>query len=151
MTTTNRWKFRQAQSLYGGTALPTQFHIALGTNVTPPTVDSNTMSDVSEIAAGNGYTSGGQVLTRDSTGFPTISEDDVNNWARAVIRVFSFTASGGTLPASGGAINWVLITGPGAVVADREIYHFFQTAAPVSLASGQTWEVTGAEIRITDP
>ena len=63
--------------------------------------DINTMSQLTEIPAGNGYSAGGILLTRNSTDFPTVTEDDSQNLAKVTMRDLSWPASGGPIPVSG--------------------------------------------------
>lgn len=86
-----------------------------------PGVDTNTLSELSEIAAGNGYSAGGIALTRDATGWPTLTEDDTNDRADLVAANGVYTASGGPIPASGAGAAYEVITDDNATVGNREV------------------------------
>ena len=63
MALTNRGKYNFLAWLFRGVTPPTNFYVALVTSATAPTADTNTFSELTEIAAGNGYTTGGYSLT----------------------------------------------------------------------------------------
>ena len=81
---------------------PTNFYVALVTSAIAPTQDTNLMSDLTEIAAGNGYTDGGYSLTKNSTDFDVLNEDDANDRGDIQIKDVVWTASGGAIPSAGG-------------------------------------------------
>lgn len=120
-----------------------------------PGVDSDTLSELSEIAAGNGYTSGGIALTRDATGFPTLTEDDTNDRADVVAANGVYTASGGPIPASGAGIAYEVITDDNATVGNREVLQVSDLNAisgqPAgtehSVSAGQSFTVQSVTIR----
>src|SRR3990172_12170180 len=80
---------------WAGGAAPTNFYIALVTSAVAPGPDTNTLSQLTEIAAGNGYTTGGYQLTPNTTDFDVLTEDDTNDRALVQIKDVSWTASGG--------------------------------------------------------
>ena len=69
MAVTNRGKFLLLQEFFRNPTEFTTLYIALITSAVAPTVDTNTFSELTEIAAGNGYTAGGISLSRNSTDF----------------------------------------------------------------------------------
>lgn len=144
MAYTNKGRFREISGTYrdGST-----FYLALVTDT--PTADTNTMADLTEIAAGNGYTAGGVALTGNSTDFPTVEEDDANDRARFVIRDVVWTASGGNLPASGNGALFAVLTDDNATPANREILHYWSLTSARTVSDGQTLTVSGCEGRAT--
>ena len=72
---TNKGKLRELESRYRAVAAPTNYFLAFVTNATAPTADTNTLGDLTEIAAGNGYTAGGFSLTPGTTDFDTVLLD----------------------------------------------------------------------------
>lgn len=133
MAWTNRGYRRAIGYVFRGETIPTAFYLALVTAANAPNESTKTMAELTEIAAGNGYTSGGVQITRDGTGFPTITENDNRGSATVVIADKSITASGGTVPVSGNAAKYIVLTGDAATVSQREIYaywpyEFLQTA-----------------------
>src|SRR3990172_125690 len=98
---TNRGTYKFLDWLFRGTALPANVYIALVTSAVAPTVDTNTLGELTEIAAGNGYTTGGYQLTLNTTDFDTLIEDDTLDRALVQIKNVVWTASGGSIPPSG--------------------------------------------------
>lgn len=119
---TNRGAYRALGILFRGETPPTHFYAALVT--TTPTDATNTMADLTEMGAGNGYTSGGYQLSRNSTDFDTLTEDDANHKAYVQIKDMPFTASGGAIPASGSVPAYLVITDDNATVSAREVWCF---------------------------
>lgn len=123
-----------------------------------PGVDTNTLSELSEIAAGNGYTSGGVALSRDSSGFPTLTEDDTNNRADLVAANGVYTASGGPIPASGAGAAYEVITDDNVTVGNREVLQVSDlngiTGHPMgtthSVSAGQSFTVQSVTIRASE-
>lgn len=127
-------------------------YLVLLTNDTPPTVDANTLADVSEMAAGNGYTSGGQAITRNSTDFDSLVEDDTGDSATILIKDIAWTASGGTLPASGNSpAYWGLTTGEVTVSARQLIAYGDITPTGAVVSAGQAFTVPDAGVKLSKP
>ena len=61
---TNKLKAKVLDWVFRGTAQPTNFYVALVTSTTAPTQDINTLGELTEIAAGNGYVTGGISLSQ---------------------------------------------------------------------------------------
>jgi hypothetical protein len=78
---TNKGLYRVLEAVFNGGTLPTSFYLALVTSAVAPDADTNTLSQLTEIAAGNGYTSGGIAFSKNATDFPGLTEDDGNNRA----------------------------------------------------------------------
>lgn len=135
---TNRGSYRTLDWDFRGATPPSSFYLALCTADTTPTKGTNTLGEMTEIAAGNGYTSGGYVVNRNGTDFPTILQDDVNNKAEVTMRDFGFTASGGTMPSSGNGIRYVVLTDDNASVGSREIIGMWDLGSDFVISDGQT-------------
>lgn len=151
MAITNKGKLRFLQMACKNTGTPTTtFKAALVT--TTPTVDTNTLSDLTEVAAGNGYTSGGINLERSTTGFPNAddSEDDTNDRASVVAKDLVFTASGGTLPASGNPATYVVMTDDNATVANREVLAYWSLGGNRQVTDGNSITIQDATLRLTE-
>jgi len=127
--------------LRAGTA-PTTFYVALSS--TAPTVDTNTLSEITHLSTGNGYTSGGVAIPRNSTGWPTLTEDDTNDYAQAVMQAASWTASGGSI----GPFQYVVLTGDGGTVGNREVLAWWPLSVAVTISNGSTWSANNATLRI---
>lgn len=109
------------------TTPPTGYYLALVTSAASPSFDTNTWSQLSanEIAAGNGYTANGQLFTANTTNFPTLTEDDTNDLASITLKDVTWTASGGTLPASGSGARYLILMDANATPGSREVLAWF--------------------------
>lgn len=145
---TNKGLYKALGIWLRGETAPTTFYAALGTNDTPPTVDTNTMTDVSEIATGNGYSSGGNAVARSSTGFDVWTEDDTNDRAFVQAADVTYTASGGSLPGSGNGARWMFITDDNGTVASREVYGAFDLVSDRQVSDTQSLVIQDAEFRL---
>ena len=133
-----------------GVALPTNFFVALVTSAVPPVADTNTLSQLTEIAAGNGYTSGGISLTKNTTDFDSLVENDTNDRGELQIKDLLWTASGGNLPASGDGVRYAVLTDDNGTVGSREVYHFWDLSSDRTVSDTQTLTLQDCEIRITE-
>jgi hypothetical protein len=147
---TNRGKFRSLEGRYRNASVPTVFYIALVTSATAPTADTNTFADLTEVAAGNGYTAGGISLSRNATDFDVLTEDDVNDRALVQLKDIVWTASGGTLPASGGGARYAILTTDEGTQSTRAIEAYFDLTSDRSVSSGQTLTLQNCEIRYNE-
>lgn len=126
---------------------PTNLYLALVTDA--PTVDTNTMSDLTECAAGNGYTSGGASLNRDGTDFDTLTEDDTNDYGYIQIKDITLvTASGGSVPSSGDSPRYIVLTDDNGTVADRKILASWDMGAAVTVPDGIELVAEDLELRV---
>jgi hypothetical protein len=146
---TNRAAYLILDYYFRAATPPTQFYGALCTSATAPTQDTNTLGQLTEIAAGNGYTSGGLTVERSATGFPTYTESDASDLAELLIKDLSYTASGGTLPSSGGARYWVLTTDEGTV-GNRQIIAFADLTSDRSVTSGNSININDTPIQLVE-
>lgn len=139
--TTNRAKYLFLQWIFNGVALPTNFYLALVRST--PDADTNTLGQLTEIPAGNGYTSGGTALSKNTTDFPSITEDDTNDLASVTVKDTTWTAAGGPIPASGGGATYVVLTTDEGTVANRQVIAF------ASLGSNAVVVVDGQPLTIS--
>ena len=146
---TNRCKYNLLAHRYRGATVPSGMFVALGTATTTPTADTNTMADITEIAAGNGYTSGGVAVTPGVSDFDTLTEDDTNDRAFVQLKDIVFTATGGNLPASGLGASWAFLTGPNATVSLREIDAAFDLTSARTVSDTQALTLQNLEVRIS--
>jgi len=137
MTYTNKGALRERAIVYQGATPPTNFFIMLFTSAVTPTQDTNLVSDLTEIAAGNGYTSGGISLSRNATDFDVNTEDDALDKAITQIKDMVWTASGGNLPSSGSGALWVGLVNDTATIANREVWQFWSLGSARTVSSGQ--------------
>jgi hypothetical protein len=127
---------------------PTAMYLALVTSATAPTVDTNTKSELTEVANGAGYTTGGISLTRNSTNFPVV-EDDTNDWMNLDIPDQSWTASGGSIPASGGQARWAILTDDNATQGSREVWYWWDLTSDRTVSDTQVLSLVNLIIRLT--
>lgn len=147
---TNRGKFSELAIIFRTAAAPANFYVALVTNAILPDPDTNLMSDLTEIAAGNGYTAGGISLNRDAVDFDVIVEDDVADVAYTQVKDVAWTAAGGTLPSAGAGASFVVMTDDAGVVANRNVYAFWSLGDARILANGETMTLADLELRLTE-
>jgi len=147
---TNKGKYRMAGALFRGETLPASYYVALITDAAVPDEDFNLFSQITEVAAGNGYTLGGIQLSKNSTDFDTWTEDDSGNLGKVLIRDVVWTASGGTLPASGDGARYAIMTDANSTVEDREIWCYWDLASDRIVSDSQTLTLSDLEIRFTE-
>lgn len=92
---TNKGKWRDLGMAWRGATPPTNLYVALVTSAVAPTQDTNTLGELTQIAVGNGYATGGYQLARNATDFDVLTEDDVNDRGLIQIKDVVWTASGG--------------------------------------------------------
>ncbi len=147
---TNRGKYNTLAEKYRAVAAPTNYYVALVTSAVAPTADSNLMSDHTEIAAGNGYTSGGIQLARNAIDFDVLTEDDVNDRALVQVKDVVWTAAGGPIPVSGSGARYALLTDDNVTVGSREVDAYWDLGADRSVSDGQTLTLQNLESRINE-
>lgn len=148
---TNRGRFWILQQVFQNTTEPTNLYVALVTSATAPTVDTNTFSQLTEIAANNGYTAGGIALTRNDTDFDVLTEDDSGDLAFVQIRDLVWTASGGPLPASGNGGRYAVLTDDNATAGSRIVIAWWDLGSDRSVSDGQPLTLQNCELRLTTP
>ena len=129
---------------------PTTFYIALVLASSVPDADTNLMSDLNEIAAGNGYTSGGIAVERSAVGWDTLSEDDANDRGSIQAKDIVWTASGGSIPSSGLGARYAVLTDDNGTVSLREVYAFWDLSTARSVSDGQPLTLQDAELRANE-
>lgn len=124
-------------------AQPASFFLALVTDATIPGPDTDTMADLTEIAAGNGYVAGGEALARDATDFPTSTEDDGGNKGVVGLRDIIFTASGGPIPDTGDGARYAVLTDDNVTISSRKVYLWFDLLSEKVLSDTQELQING--------
>jgi hypothetical protein len=147
---TNRLKFNTLGWTFRGVAFPTNFYIALVTSAVAPVADTNVKSELTEIANGNGYVTGGISLTRNSTDFDVLTEDDTNDRALVQLKDIVWTASGGPIPASGGGARYAILSDDNVTQGSREVYVYWDLVSDRTVSSGQTLTLQNCEVRIDE-
>lgn len=149
MLVTNRGKYNILGITFRNATEPTAFYVFLALASAAPTVDTNTKSDLNEIATGNGYTAGGISVARDSTDWDTLTEDDTNDRALVQIKDLVWTASGGNLPGSGNGARYACLTDDNGTLGSRDVYAAWDLSSDRTISSGQTLTLQNCEIRLT--
>jgi hypothetical protein len=147
---TNRGKLSILDAYFRNNGAPTNFYVALVTSAVAPTADTNVLGDLTEIAAGNGYTSGGISLNRNATDFDTLTEDDANDRALIQIKDVVWTASGGTIPSGGDGARYAVLTDDNGTVANREVIGFWSLSSDRTVSDGQTLTLQDLELRANE-
>lgn len=148
MALTNRGAFRIPQWVFQGVAIPTNFYVALVTSATAPTVDTNTLSQLTQVAAGNGYTTGGISLSRNTTDFDSLVEDDTDDQSELQIRDVVWTAAGGDLPGSGSGARYAVLTDDNATVGSREVLMWWDLGSDRIISDTQTLTLQNLELNL---
>ncbi len=148
---TNTLKAAVLGHFFRGSGAPTSFYVALCTAATEPTADTETLSELTEIAAGNGYVSGGMAIARDSDDFDTLTQDDNGDQAMIYLKNLVWSASGGPIPASGDGARYAVLTDANATVGSRIVYHWWDLAENRSVADGNNLTLVDAGIKIGEP
>lgn len=145
---TNRGKKLLLGTYYANdpTDEPGAFKLALVTSAIAPSADTNVMADLTEVAPGNGYTTGGEVVVRGS-GFDTLIEDDANDRGSIQLINVVWTGSGAGIPASGDAPRFAVLMDDAAI---PNVLAYFDLVSDRSVNNIQTLTVKDAEIRFNE-
>jgi hypothetical protein len=130
---------------------PTTFYMALVTSATTPTADINMFSELTQITAGNGYTTGGYQLSKNATDFDVLTEDDTNDRGYIQVKDIVWTASGGGIPSAGNGARWAVLLDDTVTVASREVYAYFDLSSDRQVSEGQTLSLANTELRLDEP
>jgi hypothetical protein len=149
---TNRLRVNLLDVYFRGATQPSGFFLALCTSGSPPTDDTNVFSDLVEIATGNGYdTVGGYALTPGATDFDVLVEDDGSDQSYVQIKDVEWLASGGPIPASGDPVRYVVLLGPNATPADREVLDWWDFGGDIVAPDGSGILVRNLQTTIKKP
>ena len=129
---------------YNNATAPTVFKVALITDVTGPTDDSNLCSAFTEFS-GSGYTTAGYGVNRDDSaaGFDALVKDDGSDLAYVQTCDIVWTAG-----AAWSGIYWALLTN-GVAFASAEIMASYDLSGPVAVGSGQTLTLQNPELELS--
>lgn len=147
---TNKGKNHLLDQVFRNATEPTNYYVALVTSAVAPDADINTLSQLTEIAAGNGYTSGGISLAKNSTDFDSLTENDTNDRGEIQIKDIVWTASGGNLPASGSGARYAVLTDDNVTVGSRIVIAWWDLTSDRTISSGQTLTLQNLELRLTE-
>lgn len=129
------------------TDTPVQFKLLLVTSAVAPGPDQSVLSGLTEVASGNGYTTGGEVITRNSTGFDVITQVDASDHALIQIKDVVWTASGGAIPASGDPPRYACLMDDDAT---PNLVAFFDLVSDRTVSDTQTLTLQDCEIRFNE-
>ena len=147
---TNRGAYTFAGYCFQGTSVTSKYYVALVTDT--PNPETNLLGDLAEIAAGNGYSSGGYELTPGSTDFPTHSElDGSDDVGRIKIKDIVFTASGGNIPASGDGALYAVLTDHHATPGSRNVLCYWSLSSARTVSDTQTLTLDDLQIDFAQP
>ncbi len=126
---------------------PVAFKVLLITSAVAPTADTDVLAGLTEIASGNGYTTGGISVTRDATGFDSLVEDDAGDKAKIQVKDLVWTASGGPIPASGGGARYALLMDDAGT---PNVIVYWDLGADRTVSDGQTLTLQDCEINFNE-
>jgi len=135
---------------WAGGAAPTNFYIALVTSAVAPGPDTNTLGQLTEIAAGNGYASGGYQLTPNTTDFDVTTEDDTGDQGELQIKDVAWVASGGAIPPSGNGARYAVMTDDNATVGSRSVLHYWDLSSDRTTPSGEGLRLVDLELDLNE-
>jgi len=145
---TNKLKAEMMALFFRNELEPTTFFVALVTNDNVPGPDTNTMADLTEITAGNGYVAGGQAIARDNIDFPTFTEDDSADKGVLGLKNLTVTASGGPIPSSGNGARYAVLTDDNGTISSRKVYLWFDLLSEKFLSDTQQLQMNGMNAEI---
>ena len=140
---TNRGLYKMLGYYFGGDTAPSSFKLALCLAATAPNVDKNTLSELSEIAVGNGYNAGGASVARSLVGFDTLTEDDSNDLAYIQLQTVTWVATGGSLPSSGNGARYAVL-----VDSSSNIVCWWDFVTDRMVTIGQDLQVIDAQLQL---
>jgi hypothetical protein len=146
---TNRGRAILLRLAFRNAGVTAGFKLHLVTAAVAPTVDTNTLGQLTEIDTGNGYAVGGIAVARSAGGFDDAAEDDTGDKASIALVDVVLTAAGGPIPASGGAARYAVLTTDEATVADRQVVAVWD--AQPALVDGQSYTLQDATVELTTP
>lgn len=147
---TNKGKVNLLKAAFQDVA-PTNWYLALITNAAVPTPDTNTFSELTEIASGNGYTTGGYQLDRNAVDFDTTTEDDSADTGSISLKDIVWTASGGSIPSSGAGATYAVLLDDNPTVASREVWAYMSLGSARSVTNGANLTLQDTTFRLDEP
>lgn len=148
---TNRGKFLVLDAYFRAQNQAASFEVHLVTSAATPTADTNVLTDLTEIADGNGYAqSTGFALARNTTDFDVMTEDDTGDMGFIQAKDVVWTASGGPIPASGNGARYAVCTTPDAGAGNKKVIAFWDLTADRTVSVGQSLTLQNCELRLTE-
>lgn len=148
---TKRGIKNMADITFRGASPPANFFMALCTDATAPTVNTVTLSQMTEIAAGAGYSAGGYSVSRNAVDFPSLVEEvgAGGNVTTTLKDVVALATGGDELPLSGSGARYAVLLGPHATPASREVWMVFDLQSAKTVSDGQALTIKDPTVTIT--
>lgn len=147
---TNRGKYKILEVFFRKDNIFTNLNVALCTSAVAPTADTNTFGELTEIAAGNGYTTGGIQLNMNSTDFDVLTEDDTNDRALLQIKDLVWSASGGPIPSAGAGARWAVLTDDNGTIANRQVLEYWDLTSARTVTDTNALTLQDCEMRFNE-
>ncbi len=144
---TNRGKKLLFDWSFRGVTLPTNFYVALVTDGSTPSADIDTLSQLTQIQTGNGYSDGGYQLTPNETDFDANTQNNTDDRAALQIKDIAWTASGGSIPSSGDSARYAVLTDDNVTVGSRQVIAIWDLTVDRAAANGEAINLINLEIR----
>ncbi len=126
----------------------TNFYLAFSTAAHTPDKDDSTFAAVTEVATGNGYSTGGISLSRNTTDWINLTQDDTNNRATIQLKNLSFTPSGGPFPNGVDGARWAHIITDEGTIASRQLIASLDLLIPIFVSDGQALTISSTTLRL---
>ena len=143
--TTDKGKYLMLKYSFDGETVPTTYQLILCTDATSPTKATDSLSSLTELAAGNGYTAGGKAITASEM---TVTEVDGSVGAKVVLDDQQWDATG-AFPSSGDGARWAVFTD--GTAGSSNVLAYFDLTSDRTLVNGQFLILTGVEIDLNEP
>jgi hypothetical protein len=143
--TTDKGKYLMLKYSFDGETVPTTYRLILCTDATSPTKATDSLSSLTELAAGNGYTAGGKAITASEM---TVTEVDGSVGAKVVLDDQQWDATG-AFPSSGDGARWAVLTD--GTAGSSNVLAYFDLTSDRTLVNGQFLKLTGIEIDLNEP
>jgi hypothetical protein len=124
--------------------------VFLLTPATAPTAGTDTIAAVTQVADGNGYSTGGYTIARNTTDWDTFTESDTGSRAFAQLKDVVWTASGGAIPGSGSGARYAALGNFTSTLASTEIWYYWDLSSERTVSDGQTITLQDAEVRANE-
>ena len=146
---TNAGKDMIFEVAFRGVTIQTNYFVALCDDSAAPTYATATLSDLGEVPDTQGYTEGGYSLTPNVTDFDVCEVADTDD-VKLQIKDVVWTASGGTLPASGDGARYAVLLDDNATEASRVVYAYWDLTSNRQVSDGQTLTLEDLELRLNE-
>jgi len=147
---TNRGKYHFLNSFFIGSASPSGYYLSLCTAASVPGASKNSITDMKEIASGNGYIAGGVSTSRNATDFDSIYEDDSASLSSVFIKDIVFIATGGNIPISGNPIRYAVLLDANSTASSRDMLAWWNLGEDVIISDTQSLTLQNFKVRLIE-